>query len=183
MLLPVNKSAISSCVIVAATLALSGCMFFQSAPKPPPPAPTPPPPAPLEIVTQLRQAAAAELTTMDVQPLTNPAVQFLRDRADRLEAQGDYAGAAKLLAEAVQVAPDDPEILQHLAEEMILLRRFVEAEKHARASFEMGSKLGPLCSANWRTIAAARKTAGDLLGHNSALGRASQCAVQPLPRF
>lgn len=162
---------------------LSGCAWFRTEPKPPPPPPTPPPPAPLEIVTKLRLESAAELTTVDVQPLTNPAVQYLRDRAIELEAKGDYAAAAKALTEAVSVAPEDPEILQHLAEEMILLRRFVEAEAHARKSFEMGAQLGPLCSANWRTIAAARKTAGDLLGHNSALERAGQCAVKPLPRF
>lgn len=173
-----NRLALLALVVI-----LNGCAWFQPAPKLPPPPPTPPPPAPLEIVTQLRQESAAEVTTMDVQPLTNPAVQFLRDRANEFEAKGDYLSAAKALEEAVLVAPEDPEILQHLAEEMILLRRFVEAEAHARKSFEMGAQLGPLCSANWRTIAAARKTAGDLLGHNSALERASKCAVQPLPRF
>jgi tetratricopeptide (TPR) repeat protein len=105
-----------------------------------------------QMVATIRQAAETSATELDVQPLRDPQVEDLRQQAAALQAGGHHQQAAALLQEALEVNPDDPAVLQEVAEAHLYLWQFDEAEKAARRAHGLGSGVGPLCRRHWATV-------------------------------
>lgn len=176
------RAAASARAILCASLA-AGLAACASQP-PPPPAP-----APLTSATPQQQVAAVDAAAGDgegelaIQPLRDPKVEDLRERAQRLLGQGHSADAAKALDEALAIVPEDPALLQERAEAALLLAQPAQAESLARRAFELGSKVGPLCRRHWATIEQARLLAGDATGAAAARGQIAQCTVAGVERY
>jgi hypothetical protein len=142
-----------------------------------PPAPEWTGPAPEQLVAEIRTAGKAMTDELDVQPLRDPMVEDLRQKAAQAERRRDYAEAATALDQALTLSPADPALLQERAEIAVLLKDIDRAGTLARRAFETGAKVGPLCRRHWATIrqqlvfeqrdlqaqAAARKLKGDKL--------------------
>lgn len=137
---------------------------------------------PAEMVAQVR--AAGELgNELDVQPLRDPQVEDLRAAATAAETRGDAAGANRALAQALQLVPNDPDLLQWQAEIALGAREWAQAEQLATLSFGKGPKLGGLCRRSWTTIRFAREARGDAAGAAQAQQRVPGCAVTPPVRM
>lgn len=168
------------CALSAIALALAACATSE---------PAPPRPAPLTAATPQQQVAAIRAAAGDgegelaIQPLRDPKVEDLRERASRLESQQHYADAAKALDEALDIVADDPALLQERAEAALLLGDHDQAEALARRAFETGSKVGPLCRRHWATIQQARLLAGDGSAAAAARAQVEQCTVAGVNRF
>ena len=128
--------------------------------------------------------AAGQLgNELDVQPLRDPQVEDLRAAATAAEARGDYAAARTALAQALQLSPQDPELLQWQAEMALVKHDWSDAHALATQSWERGPKLGGLCRRNWTTIRLAAQSRGDAAAASQAQQRAAACAVAPPNRF
>ncbi len=98
---------------------------------------------------------------MQVFPLQNPAVKELLADAGTAESAGDYGQAATLLERALRIQPRDPEILQSLAEVQLQMKDYEQALNFATRSYDIGPRVGEICSRNWRTISVSREHLGD----------------------
>jgi Na+-transporting methylmalonyl-CoA/oxaloacetate decarboxylase gamma subunit len=125
-------------------------------------------PAPVEdreVESRVREPAKQDSAGVQVFPLQNPAVKELIADASAAESTGDYSQAATLLERALRIQPRDPEILQNLA----------EALNFAIRSYDIGPRVGEICSRNWRTISVAREHLGDHNGSLQAGKKAAEC--------
>jgi len=138
-------------VAFALTVALAACATVPSAP-PSQPTALPNGVTPQQMVASIRAAAAGNVAELDVQPLRDGQVEDLRQEAAALEARGQYQEAAGLLQQALAVNPDDPAVLQEMAEVAVLLWQFDQAEQLARRAHGLGSGVGPLCRRHWATV-------------------------------
>lgn len=162
---------------------LSIALLLASCATTPPPPPAPPPPPPRDRVAELRSAASATKSAVEVAPLQNPAVDILLSAAEQLEAKGERDAAVAKLEEALTIEPENPRLWQLKAEALLRSERFLDAEKLAMKSYELGSRIGEWCMRNWLTIAESRDALGDAATSQAARQRAQGCPVQPLPRF
>lgn len=162
---PASVKAVCA-VVLAASAWLSGCASA--------PAPVWSGAAPDTVVAQIRadrrfeggQGLPAEL---DVQPLLDPEVEYLRTQAAQAEAAGRPADAAALLDRAIALSPDIPVLLQARAETALLLRDLDTADRLARDAHAIGAQVGPLCRRHWLTAAAvARERAAQRQGQAAA---------------
>lgn len=136
-----------------------------------------------DVVLAIRQAGQTTGSSVEVQPLRDPAVDgFLKQAAD-LEAALNFIDALTAVDRALKLAPDAPEILQLKAELLIGLRRYADAEALARRSFELGPRLGSLCARNWQTVAETRRALKDEASAESAKAQAAACRVPPRQRL
>lgn len=136
-----------------------------------------------DVVLVIRQAGQATASSVEVQPLRDPAVDgFLKQAAD-LEAAQKFVDAVAAVDRALKLAPDAPEILQLKAELLIGLHRYADAEALARKSFELGPRLGSLCARNWQTVVETRRAAKDEASANSAKTQVAACKVPPRQRL
>lgn len=136
-----------------------------------------------DVVLAIRQAGQSTASSVEVQPLRDPAVDgFLKQAAD-LEAAQKFVDAVAAVDRALKLAPDAPEILQLKAELLIGLHRYADAEALARKSFELGPRLGSLCARNWQTVVEARRAAKDEASANSAKAQVAACKVPPRQRL
>lgn len=138
---------------------------------------------PARMVATVRAAAGSGEGELTVQPLRDPMVEDLRQRAAELEKQGKYAESAAALDQALAITPDDPAVLQERAEAALLLKDYAGAEQRARRAFELGAKVGPLCRRHWATVRAARYAANDGAGAAQAQQRMAACKLAPPERF
>ena len=151
--------------------------------------PQPPPPVtltsatPEQMVAAIRTVAGSGEGEVAVQPLRDPQVEDLRQRALRLEQEKYYADAAKALDHALAIVPDDPALLQERAEAAILLKDYGQAETLARRAFELGPGVGPLCRRHWATVEQVRLVEGDAAGAASAKAQVAGCKVAGVDRF
>ncbi|GEM_PF-573832 len=159
-------------------LLLAACA--SPVPKPPP---GPPPPPPRDRVAELRVVASGTRSTVEVAPLQTPAVDILQSDAAHLDTRGKHQAAAVKIDQALQIEPDNPHLWQLKAEALLRKEKFLDAEKLAMKSFDLGSRIGEWCMRNWLTIAESRDALGDLTTSQAARARAQNCPVQPLPRF
>jgi hypothetical protein len=151
-----------------------------------PPAPVAPPLstlAPAQQVAAVRAVAGVEDTELAVAPLRDPRVGDLRARAVVAERAGRPEDAAAALDEAIAIAPRDPELLQERAEIALLMAQPAEAERMARAAWDLGSKVGPLCRRHWATVEQARLVAGDAAGAAEAKAAIEACTLGRPPRY
>jgi len=135
-------------------------------------------PAPVEdreVTQRVREPAAQDSAGVQVYPLQNPAIVQLTEQASAAEGQGDFDTAAVLLERALRIRPRDPQLLQQMAEVQLEKRDWQQALSFAVRSYDIGPRVGEICSRNWRTIGVAREHLGDAAGAREAEQRAGQC--------
>lgn len=163
---------------------LLGLALLAGCATPPPPAPpAPPPPPPRDRVAELRTAALASPSAVEIAPLQNPSVDYLLGEIAKAEATGDVPLAERHIEQALQIEPENPRLWQLKAEALLRAERFLDAEKLAMKSYELGSRIGQWCMRNWLTIAESRDALGDANTSVAARERAARCPVKPLPRY
>lgn len=149
---------------VAGLLLLSACASF--------------PPAPVEdreISTRVRTPASQDSAGVQVYSLQNPAVKQLTGQAREAESQGDLVRAGSYIERALRIQPQDPQLLQFMAEIKLQERDYQQALNFAVKSYDTGPRVGEICSRNWRTISVAREYLGDRGGASDAEARAGRC--------
>lgn len=135
-------------------------------------------PAPVEdreVTTRVRAPASEESAGVQVYSLQNPAVKQLTAQADVAEREGDLDLATGYLERALRIQPQDPQLLQHMAELKLQKEDYQQALNFAVRSYDTGPRVGEICSRNWRTISVAREHLRDANGANEAATRARQC--------
>lgn len=165
----------------ACVLALAACA--SQTPAPSSAAPPATSATPQEMVALIRGAAGDGDGELAVQPLRDPMVDDLRERANALEAQGDLDGAVAALDQALEIVDGDPALLQERAELAILQADFERAGTLAERGYALGSQLGPLCRRHWITLEQVRLMAGDVDGATSARAQADGCRVAGPERY
>jgi tetratricopeptide (TPR) repeat protein len=140
-------------------------------------------PARLDLLAEVRAAADDAGDVIHVQPLRDPAVDDLILQAAAHEQAGNLAAAASMLGQALQYAPDDPQLMQEYAELLLAIDQLDDAELLAARSFRTGPQLGGLCRRNWTTVQLARHHRGDLDGAIQAAEQISRCIVEPQVRM
>jgi len=147
-------------------LALAGCST----------SPTQPGDAgPNEVDARVREPARQDSDGVQVHPLRNPAVEELAEEAAKAEESGDLDQAAILLERALRIQPRNPEVLQHMAEVQLQKRDYQQALNFATRSYDIGPRVGEICSRNWRTISVASEYLGNPSGSVEAEKRAVSC--------
>ncbi len=115
--------------------------------------------------------------------LADEVILDLQANAGVAEAAGNYAQAKKLLDQALQVNPADPQVLQSRAELAIRDQAWVQAEQYAQRSFDSGAKLGSLCRRNWLTMHYARMAQGRSLPPPQLAKNLNECTLVPPARL
>ena len=128
-----------------------------------------------EVESRIREPAKEDSAGVQVFPLQNPAVKELLADAGTAESAGDYGQAATLLERALRIQPRDPEILQNLAEVQLQIKDYEQALNFATRSYDIGPRVGEICSRNWRTISVSREHLGDHAGSVQAEQKATAC--------
>ncbi len=165
-------------ILAAALLALAACSSTPA-----------PPPAPVDTTTpaqrlaEVDKVAGADDTELSVQPLRDPQVTDLREQAAARRGGGDLDAAAAALDQALQLAPQDPALLQERAEVALLAGDWSGAEQYARRAVELGSKTGPLCRRHWATIEQSRLARGQAENAVSARAQIAGCTVPGIKRY
>lgn len=135
-------------------------------------------PAPVEdreVTTRVRAPASQDSAGVQVYSLQNPAVQQLTAQARDAERAGDLVQAGGYLERALRIQPRDPQLLQHMAEIKLQEKDYQQALSFATRSYDIGPRVGEICSRNWRTISVAREHLDDHEGARQAETRAGQC--------
>ena len=140
-------------------------------------------PVPEVMVAAIRAAAIHVGAEVVIQPLRDPMVDDLRERAQQLEQERHYPEAVVALEHALQLVPDDPALLQERAELAVLERDFASAARLAYQAWESGAKIGPLCRRHWETLHQLRLADGDAPGAASAQAQRDACAVTGPARY
>ena len=128
-----------------------------------------------EVESRVRKPAKEDSEGVQVFPLQNPAVKELLADAGTAESTGEYGQAVTLLERALRIQPQDPEILQSLAEVQLQIEDYEQALYFATRSYDLGPRVGEICSRNWRTISVSREHLGDHAGSVQAEQRATAC--------
>jgi tetratricopeptide (TPR) repeat protein len=135
-------------------------------------------PAPVEdreVDTRVRVPASEDSAGVQVYSLQNPAVKQLAAQAEDAERAGDFDLASGYLERALRIQPRDPQLLQHMAEIKLQKEDYQQALSFAVRSYDIGPRVGEICSRNWRTISVARQHLKDANGASDAEERANQC--------
>lgn len=128
-----------------------------------------------EVDSRVREPAKQDSEGIQVFPLQNPAVKELLADAGTAESDGDYGQATTLLERALRIQPRDPEILQSLAEVQLQVQDYGQALSFATRSYDLGPRVGEICSRNWHTISVCRERLGDHGGSAEAAAKAKEC--------
>ncbi len=141
------------------------------------------PPVPIQersvdIEQEVRQPAEIEGAGLQVRPLQNPGVRELVSQADQAEQNGDLNQSSIYLERALRIQPRDPELLQRIAEIKLQQESYEQALNYASRSYDVGPKVGEICSRNWRTISVSREFLDDYAGAEQARQSSSACAAK-----
>jgi len=128
-----------------------------------------------EVTQRVRAPASQESAGVQVYSLQNPAVRQLTTQAEDAELAGDLDLATGYLERALGIQPQDPQLLQHMAEIKLQEEDYQQALNFAVRSYDTGPRVGEICSRNWRTISVAREHLRDARGANEAEARALRC--------
>ncbi len=128
-----------------------------------------------DVDSRVRQPARADSAGVQVYSLKNKAVVELMEKAKDAEKRGHLNDAAELLERAMRIQPTNPELLQQMAEVQLGRKDFQQALSFSQRSYEIGPRVGEICSRNWRTTSVAREYLGDRKGSGEAERRAGQC--------
>lgn len=128
-----------------------------------------------EVETRVRAPASKESAGVQVYSLQNPAVRQLTAQAYEAERNGQFDQAGSYLERALRIDPEDPQLLQHMAEVQLLKLEYQQALNFATRSYDTGPRVGEICSRNWRTISVAREHLQDPQGARSAEIKSRQC--------
>lgn len=158
------KRAASALLTLAMLLLLSGCATTTTSSG-----------TDREVDARVREPAKEDSEGVQVFPLQNPAVKELLADAGAAESSGDFGQAATLLERALRIQPRDPEILQGLAEVQLQMKDYKQALYFATRSYDMGPRVGEICSRNWRTISVCREHLGEHAESVKAEEKASAC--------
>ena len=134
-------------------------------------------------VGAIRAAGMGMDSSVQVQPLRDPAIEGYLAQAHTAETAKNYDAAAAATAIALKLAPDAPDILQYQAEIEGLRGNWKEAETLAIKSYTLGPKLGSLCARNWQTVVEARIVFKDATTEAQAKQRIKECRVAPPVRM
>ncbi len=137
----------------------------------------------VDIEQEIRQPAVVEGAGLQVRPLQNPGVRELVSQAEQAEQNGDLNQASIFLERALRIQPRDPELLQSIAEIKLQQESYEQALNYASRSYDVGPKVGELCSRNWRTISVSREFLDDYAGSEEARQRAAGCALRKPETF
>jgi predicted Zn-dependent protease len=119
---------------------------------------------------------------LQVHPLRSPGVAALVTQAHTVAAQGDYAGAARLLDRALQFEPHAPDLLQTRAEMALAQGDWALAQQLARQALRRGPRFGALCARGWQTLAEVARVQRDAATQAQAEQRVVACRKSdPLP--
>lgn len=164
---------------------LSGALLLASCATPPPApvAPAGPPPLTDAQIVEATQAAGRDGVELVVTPLVDPHVEDLRERATKAQAEGKPKKADRELLKALEITPDDPDLLQWRAELAVLRDDRAEAEALAKKSIELGPKSGPLCRRNWTLLKLLREARGEAENAASAAAMLERCTIAPPVRM
>ena len=139
-------------------------------------------PAPIEerevhraLATDVRDRAAKQHAPIEVFALSDPGGLHLLDRAREAEQKGQLDEAQRLVREALELTPSDPEYWQYLAELNLQASDYSAAIEHAQHSFELGPQIGRLCYRNWLTQQHAHDAMNDSQAASKAADRAEIC--------
>lgn len=141
------------------------------------------PPAPSGPAQQVRGTDPSQAAGLQVFTLRDPMVIELSEAALRAEQDRDWSRAAQLLNRALQLAPDDPGLLQQRAEVHLEQSQWAEALALAAQSYELGPQVGILCQRNWRTKALAHSHLSNEAAARQAQRQLEACVVRPPERF
>lgn len=136
------------------------------------------PPVPVkerEVDTRVRAPASEDSAGVQVYSFQNPAVKQLTAQAELAEQVGELDKASGYLERALRIEPRDPQLLQHMAEIKLQKEDYQQALNFAVKSYDIGPRVGEICSRNWRTISVAREHLNDHNGASDAEARAARC--------
>jgi tetratricopeptide (TPR) repeat protein len=167
-----------SIVATGLSLALVGCAGVQRMPVAQPE----PAPPPRDLIAELYAMVEAD-DAIVVEPLPDPEIEDLRAAASRSMALRELEEASAALAQALQIRPGRPDLLQLRAEVALGLNLLDDAELYAIASFENGPRMGPLCRRNWAAIQLAREVRGNVEEAETARAQAERCTPEPVLRM
>ncbi|MDH4020664.1 MAG: tetratricopeptide repeat protein [Xanthomonadales bacterium] len=128
-----------------------------------------------EIDTRVRAPASEDSAGVQVYSLQNPAVKELTAQAVVAERAGELDKASGYLERALRIEPRDPQLLQQMAEIKLQTADYQQALSFAERSYDIGPRVGEICSRNWRTISVAKEHLDDASGANDAEKRATRC--------
>ncbi len=168
---------------VTCVIGLAGCAGSPPASNAAGEAPAAEVATPVERLLQVRAAAHDNDDALDVQPIDHAEVADLRQQAEALESSGDFEAAERLYAQALEIAPDAPLLLQLRAEMQLAMGELDSAELIAARAYQAGPKLGPLCRRSWATVRLARELRGNPEAAQVAAEQAQRCATPPPVRM
>lgn len=128
-------------------------------------------------VEAIRASGRVDESAVQVNPLRDPAVEGFLSAARTEEAAARYDAAVAALERALKLAPDAPDLVQEQAELEFLRGDYVQAEKLAVRSFQLGPRVGSLCRRNWQTVIEARRIFDDPATLADAERRQAACKV------
>ena len=166
--------------VAAFALSIAAC----SQPSAPSTAATKPPPAPdHDPLGAIRAAGMGMDSSLQVQPLRDPAIEGYLKEAQAAETAKNFDAAAEAMTRALKLAPDAPDLLQYQAEIEVLRHHWKPAEELAMKSWSLGSKIGSLCARNWQTVVEARLAMNDAATVATAKQHLKECRVAPPVRM
>lgn len=123
------------------------------------------------------RSEAADGQGLDVLPVRDAQVEDLREAAVDAEARGELAEAESLLAQALQLRPYSPELLQQAAEVALLAGDINTAIERAGRAWQLGPQVGSLCRRSWGTMREAYDEARHEEGVQIAVRKIEDCTV------
>lgn len=142
------SASVARLFVVLALLSLAACRSTPSDPVAPAAPAAAEGPGLVERITRVREQAGVE-EHLEVTPWRDPQVEDFRNTAREREAVGNFPAAARAIEIALEQVPEDPELLQWLAELLFLQGALEAAIIQAGRSFEIGPRIGSLCRRNW----------------------------------
>lgn len=131
-----------------------------------------------DLIARVENDAALDPGLIQVQPLSGPEVDHLLASAALADQQGRAELAQTLVDEALELAPDNPEVWQRHAELSLKYGQLDSAIDAAQRSFQLGPQVGELCNRNWLTIAEAQRELGRSEAAQDARRQSESCPVR-----